>query len=511
MQHIRRIKLRRALIFVCLFILMTIILLVSSACLLLGAISGENDKATLVSVHVQQTMLSRDQAALTRSATEDSTADVTPSATATDVPQSLLPPTETAHTPQASPTLTSMPAVGELDERTLKSARILLFEDMSASGYIRIVKEALDSAGYFYLDVGSAQGWFKTQLSSGQEWDLIIAAAEADRNFGGEYFELIHEHIQDGTAAIIEYRDLDTAPSGLAKPLLNRCGVKYQSDWFEPDLRVFFILEPEHPIFQQPNQLTNFRNAPVLWGGDAGDLLELVPENGDPTGDAKLLVSTNPLWKTDHGLLVNCIDGLLTFQTFATHEYQYGDVVALWQNYIYQALKNRFEIAPPPAPTPAITVVPSPTPETLPTDGTPGLPVDPLGTYSCGGQIDARLVRTPQYPGQLFEHHAKGEFMILRLELINQSEFPIQVWDDDYTLEGVLYGEEVVYKPDEAATGYLFIESGGKLYQDRIDPGVVWRTQLAFDVHPEGADFELLIKPGAKFNEQVCEVRIPIP
>jgi hypothetical protein len=76
-------------------------------------------------------------------------------------------------------------ASGFSDERLLKSAKILLFEDMSASRYIRLVKEALDEAGYFYLDVGSAKGWFKSQLLSGVEWDLVIAAAEAERELVG--------------------------------------------------------------------------------------------------------------------------------------------------------------------------------------------------------------------------------------------------------------------------------------------------------------------------------------
>jgi hypothetical protein len=49
------------------------------------------------------------------------------------------------------------------EDRLLKSAKILLFEDMSASRYIRVVKEALDRDNYFYIDVGSAKGWFKSQ------------------------------------------------------------------------------------------------------------------------------------------------------------------------------------------------------------------------------------------------------------------------------------------------------------------------------------------------------------
>jgi len=484
--------------------------IVSTACLLSSAADADLE-ATRVSIQIQQTMLSHDQSALTQAAQtamlETSTPDqivVVPTADPATPMESAVIATET-------PTMTSTPTIDELDERTLKSARILLFEDMSASGKIRIVKEALDSAGYFYLDVGSAKGWFKTQLSSNQEWDLIIAAAEADRNFGGEYFELIDDRIQKGASAVIEYRDLDSAPAGKSKPMLDRCGVKFQSDWFEPDLRVFYILEPDHPIFHQPNRVINFRNAPQLWKGDVGDLVEIKNLNGEPAGDAKLLLGTNTQWKTDHGLLVNCIDGRLTIQLFASHEYQYLDVVSMWQNYVYQALKSRFRVAAPPAPTPVITMDPAATPEMLPTEQQSEVLVDPTLTYSCGGMIDARLTRWPSYQKMLFEHNASGEYMILRLEMINNSDFPIQVWDDDYSVEGNLFDKDIIIKSDKAATGYLYIEGGGKLYQDRIEPGVVWRTQLAFDLDPRSENLELVVRPGDKFDEKVCEVRIPIP
>jgi hypothetical protein len=505
MQRVQRNEVSRITIFLCYLVVMVGV----PACFLSGQ-AGSGSESTRVAIQVQQTLLSHDQAALTQAAL---TAQAGPdlAQAATEAPVDTPAPTQTPETALASPTPSATPQIDELDERTLKSARILLFEDMSASGKVRLVKEALDLADYFYLDVGSAKGWFKTQLASGQEWDLIIAAAEADRNFGGEYFELLDDRLEAGAAVVIEYRDLDLAPDGMARPLLDRCGVKFQSDWFEPDLRVFYLLEPDHPIFHQPNRVLNFRNAPEIWKGDVGDLFEIKYREGKPVGDAQLLMGTNTLWKNDHGLLVNCIDGRLIIQSFASHEYQYGDVVPMWQNYVYQALKGRFRVALPPAPTPAITVAPSATAVMTSTQTVNPLPFDPLASYSCGGLMEARLTRSPLYQKQLFEHHAVGTFMILRLELLNQSGYPIQIWDDDYSVEGRLFGKDEYYTPDEAATGYLFIEGGGKLYQDRIDPGQVWRTQLAFDVDPQGEDRILVVRPGSKFDEQVCEVRIPIP
>ncbi len=486
------------------------LVIASTACTLINR-AKDDYEATHVAIQIQQTLLSRDQAELTQAALNALSGGHTPEAPVTNSPADTPASTDSVVLPEAPVNPTNSPQIEELGERARKSAQILLFEDMSASGHIRLIKDALDRGEYFYLDVGSAKGWFKTQLASGQEWDLIIAAAEADRNFGGEYFQLIHERIEAGAAAIIEYRDLDSAPVGMSKPLLDRCGVKFQSDWFEPDLRVFSVLEPGHPIFNQPNRVIAFRNAAQMWKGDVGDLVEIKYREGRPAGDASLLIGTNAAWKKDHGLLVNCIDGRLTLQLFASHEYRYEDITALWSNYIYQALKSRFKVATPPAPTPAVTVAPTSTPDPPPTLDPASPTNDPQGVYSCGGLLDARLIRPPAYQVDLFEHHAIGTFMILRLELLNQSGFPIQVWDEDYTLEGRVYGRPESYAPDKAATGYLYIESGGKLYQDRIDPGVPWRTQLAFDINPQGENWELVIRPGAEFDEQVCEVRIPIP
>jgi hypothetical protein len=68
----------------------------------------------------------------------------------------------------------------------------------------------------------------------------------------------------------------------------------------------------------------------------------------------------------------------------------------------------------------------------------------------------------------------------------------------------------VVYSPHKAATGYLYIENSGNLSQDLFQPGATARTALAFDVDPHATDWVFVFKPGIKFNEQVCEARIPL-
>ncbi|HMN15860.1 MAG TPA: hypothetical protein PKD55_26380, partial [Bellilinea sp.] len=385
-------------------------------------------------------------------------------------------------------------------ERAIKSARILLFEDMFASRHLRYVKEALDREDYFYQDVGSAKGWFKSLLLSPVDWDLVIAAAEARRDFGGEFFEYLDQQVERGSSVIVEYWDWDAAPNGKAQLLLERCGVSFQSDWFEPDMRVFFWLSPEQPIFNEPNLIPgNLGNAAALWSGDVGDLFRL----DEVDSSAVLLAGTNPQFRNDHAILVSCMDGRVILQGFSSHEYAKENVIALWQNYVYQALKNRF-IYKPPYQQPVVTPVP---------DDMASTPsqISHIGEQAaCGDHLIAVVSDAPLRQVDLFEHHAKGEYLLVNLELENRGPTPQQIYDQDYFLEGILDGNVVVYQLDKAATGYLYIQNAGNLYQDLIMPGVRWRTNLAFDIAPRISDLILIVKPGAEFQHQACEVRISL-
>lgn len=461
-------------------------------------------QATASAVNAQQTGLAQTLAALVPQTGLQTS--LPPQDPPPGTPAALESPSPTP--PQAVPQAMVEPDLAQ--ERLLKSAKILLFEDMSASRQIRLVKEALDEAGYFYLDVGSAKGWFKSQLLSGEEWDLIIASAEADRQFGGELFEFLDAHLERGAAVVLENWDLDSAPLGRVRPLLARCGVAVQSDWFEPEMRVFYWTDPAHPIFNQPNDLTSgLRNAAPLWRGDVGDLIQIEPAIGAPDGAPVILADVNSSWTRDHGLLVACLGGRMILQTFRSHEYHHDDMVALWQNYIYNALNSHFTYNQASLPTPAATYLPE-TPPADPTQPGPTPGPDYTFPHACGPALSARLIDAPRVQRDLFEHHAQGTFLTLRLELVNQSDFPIQIWDGDYFLQGEVNGKTVTYAPHAAATGYLYIDQPANLYQDLIQPGETWRTALAFDVPPEGQGWTLILRPGSEFNEQVCQVSIPL-
>ena len=478
-------------------------LLLISACRYV--MENEQAVATLVAIRVQQTQLAGTSSVLVIPDATQSTF-IIPTQEQVD-PVLQLTASQVALTPAAG-----IPAP-EDDipnfERRRKAARVLLFENMSASGYVRYVKEALDLEGYFYLDVGSATGWFRNQLLSSTNWDLVIAAAEARREFGGEYFELINQHLELGEAAIIEHWDIDLAPNGKVAGLLKACGLQFDTDWYEPELRVFFWLVPEHPIFHTPHEIPMFTNANWLWKGDIGDMLEIHYQSGQAIGDTVLLAGTSPGISDQHGTLAVCYDNRLVLQTFSSHEYSNYDVIRLWQNYIYHTLRARFAGQ-------EVSLIQTPLVEESLSD--PLIATQTSSAVSAGGNVLkcegilsgqlARPVRTQQ---QLFEHNAEGEFVIVDLQLENLSQNPVQIWDDDYRIEGFIGGTLVNYPIQKAATGYLFIQDPKNLWQDLLLTSQPWETILAFDVDPRGERWELVLTPGSEVNEQICELRIPLP
>ena len=61
-----------------------------------------------------------------------------------------------------------------------------------------------------------------------------------------------------------------------------------------------------------------------------------------PGSPEELFGGTNPTNLNSDGLLATCYEGRFILQTFSTHDYFKEDIIAMWQNYIYYALKNQF-------------------------------------------------------------------------------------------------------------------------------------------------------------------------
>jgi hypothetical protein len=181
--------------------------------------------------------------------------------------------------------------------------------------------------------------------------------------------------------------------------------------------------------------------------------------------------------KNSHALLVSCLDGRLIIQSFRTHEYQYEEMLMLWKNYIYQALKTYFEENGKLAPTPQRTAEYQPGHADFADRPGP----EYLFDHACAGFFTLRFRSSPQFQQDLFEHHAQGTYLVLHIRMQNTADFPIMVWDKDYFVEGSLGEGSVLYSQNSAATGYLPDRVGP--CQGVIEPEAVG-CFLAFDIDP---------------------------
>jgi len=234
----------------------------------------------------------------------------------------------------------------------MKNANILLYEDMVGNlDTNRYVKDTLEKMELPYKDDGNAEGWFKSDLtggaSNGDPWDLVILANEAKASISGEFFEYLNDAIDAGSSVILELWYLDKSYSGTAGRILSRCGIAFQANWYDipPSRMIMFPLDSSHPILQEPNAGLGFTDSTSYWWDetgvndyDIGDLVKLTLG-----GDAQLLLGTKATEKNSHGTLTVCMDGQLIIQTFSSHQLTFKTMQPLWENYIYNALKVRFE------------------------------------------------------------------------------------------------------------------------------------------------------------------------
>jgi len=307
-----------------------------------------SDKQAKSTLEVQQATLNAQYTQLARGAggatpqppASDANADQATQAASQRATQSVA-----AQSPEPSPTV-------DLQSK-MKTANILLFEDMT--NYLdtnRYVKDTLDQMGLPYVDVGSAKGWLKEQISSGgpdgKGWDLVIIAAESKSSGeAGEYFGYVLDMIDQGTPVIFEVFYLDKMFGGAASTLLDRCGLEYEANMIRipANRMVMFPLDFSNPILQEPNSGLTFTDTQSFWWDDTGkksyDTGDLVQTT--LTGDAKLLIGTMANEKQTHGTLTVCMDNYLILQTFSSHNLTYNAMSPLWENYIYNALKVRFQ------------------------------------------------------------------------------------------------------------------------------------------------------------------------
>ncbi|MFC2053960.1 hypothetical protein ACFLV7_06630 [Chloroflexota bacterium] len=244
---------------------------------------------------------------------------------------------------QAAPTTT-------IDMSTmLASANILLFEDMvNDPNVLRYYRDTLDRMGLNYTDVGSAKGKLKAELYTGapdgEPWDLIILASEYKGSISGEFFDYVNDALDNGSSVILETYYLDKVHTGTARSILIRCGVEYETNWIRvpPQMMSMYPLDSKHPILQEPNSGMTFSDTTSHWAYDfdVGDYMKISQK-----GDATLVLGTKATDKTSRGTVTVCIDDRMILQTFNSHNLTFDAMRPLIENYIYNALKARFQEA----------------------------------------------------------------------------------------------------------------------------------------------------------------------
>ena len=230
-------------------------------------------------------------------------------------------------------------------EDWLAGTNILIYDDMYGEGEPQVVENALDGLGLGRntKNVQDAMGDFLSNMNSSTDWDLIIVAAESRRSISGEYFDVIADQIDRGSSIIIEIWYIDDIFYGRIQPVMQRCGISLHREWerkTNANLNEYlvYLLEPGDPLFSEPNEISMLIPYDVLWWGDAGDLLELNPGSG-----AVMMGGTQAKEHNAYGLIAECLEGRMIWQTFSTHDYKTQEMINLWQNYIINTLRARFE------------------------------------------------------------------------------------------------------------------------------------------------------------------------
>lgn len=260
-------------------------------------------------------------------------------------PTVALPAAETQ--PTVAPPAASIPTAAVDDFDTwMRSASILLFEDMTGDFVVgRSINQALDGMSLNYVDVGDALGNYKNQILSGgpggRGWDLIISGKEVRSGVQGEFYVYLNNAINQGSSVIIEEWDMDDIGGGKLSMIMGQCGVAFHRDWIDKPIEdhLIFPIDGTHPVHHTPNEGISLTNPTGYWlGFDLGDRMKLTPGS-----------EAIPLWglyQNSHNTdltAVTCIDGRVIIQTYGTHSYGESRVVRMWQNYIYNTLRARYD------------------------------------------------------------------------------------------------------------------------------------------------------------------------
>ncbi len=256
------------------------------------------------------------------------------------------PPVVIQQTVVVQPTIPPLPAATLIQptptqdvEARIKSAKILVYENTDERGIGMWIQDALDGMGLKYTQTGSYSGHFMEYLDSGVKYDLIIVGAEDKDIVSGEFWDVINTRLtRDKAALIAEVWYLQREANGPIAKILSGCGIKYRKAYDLADS--IYWWDPTHPIFNEPNQVLPLLHYNRYWANGSGDEIMIAG-----SGDATMLAGLSSK-RGDEGTLATCYGGRVIFQTFSDHDYNQGNIIPLWQNYIHYTLKNHFAVVP---------------------------------------------------------------------------------------------------------------------------------------------------------------------
>jgi len=253
--------------------------------------------------------------------------------------QPTLPPPVQATLPlptQPPPPTTIPPTATQSFDDLMNSAKILVYENTDERNIGLWIRDALDGMGLKYTHTGSYSGHFMEYLNSGTEWDLIIVGAEDKDKISGEFWDVINTRLaRDKVALIAEVWYLNSEANGPIGKILSGCGIRYQKDYQLADSIYWWV--SDHPVFNEPNTVLPLLHYNRFWANQTGDQIRL-----GGGGDAVLLAGLAAKPSGQEAVLATCYDGRVIIQTFSDHDYDQAEVIPLWQNYIYNTLKNHF-------------------------------------------------------------------------------------------------------------------------------------------------------------------------
>ncbi len=317
-----------------------------ASCDLLTMGGNQDLESTQIAIAVQQTSLAMQQDQVEQPAQVEPEEQIQPTYTPypTYTAQVVIEPTSTPE-PAIVVEPTHTQEMNISFEDWMEDVNILLYDDMYGAGEALVIENALDGLGLGdnTINVKDAMGDFLSNMNSAVNWDLIIVAAESRDNISGEYFDVIADQIDRESSFIFEVWYIDDIIHGRIQPVFQRCGITFHRDWqraWNANLNDYlvYLLEPGDPLFSEPNIISMLIPYDVLWWGDAGDMLELIPGS-----DAVLMAGAQSKEHSSYGLIAECMDGQMIWQTFSTHDYRDQEMINLWQNYIHNTLQARYE------------------------------------------------------------------------------------------------------------------------------------------------------------------------